>query len=55
LFNLGFMYTNTKFIYEFFTSDPVVTSDYEDLGKNVGSFLVRFIYSKYIPRLYYKF
>lgn len=56
LFNLGFMYTNTKYIYEFVSASA--TSDtltYEILGKNIGSFLVRFIYSKYIPRLYYKF
>jgi hypothetical protein len=55
LFNLGYMYTNTKFIYEFFTSTPVKVATYHDLGKNIGSFLVRFIYSKFIPRLYYNF
>jgi putative flippase GtrA len=54
LFNLGYMYTNTKFIYEFFASSPAVSYTYEQLGKNIGSFMVRFIYSKFVARDYYK-
>lgn len=51
LFNLGYMYTNIKMIYTFLsTTTPVSTKTYGDLGKNIGSFLVRFIYSKYQTR-----
>lgn len=51
LFNLGYMYTNIKMIYTFLApADTVSTKTYEDLGKSIGSFLVRFIYSKYQTR-----
>jgi hypothetical protein len=52
LFNMGYMYTNGKFIYTFVYNDPttVGTRSWETFGKNLGSFLIRFIYSKYVPR-----
>ena len=52
LFNLGYMYTNTKMIYNFFYEAGVSSKTYEDLGKNIGSFFVRFIYSKYNQRTF---
>lgn len=54
IFNLGYMYTNGKFFYTFATTvvDPSATDtrSWETFGKNLGSFLIRFIYSKYVPR-----
>ena len=67
LFNLGYMYTNGKSILTFFyynqdangdgTLQPTETDNrsWEDLGKYIGDFAVRFIYSKYVAKTYYKF
>jgi hypothetical protein len=52
IFNLGYMYTNGKFMYFFVYNDPTdaETRSWETFGKNLGSFLIRFLYSKYVPR-----
>lgn len=54
IFNLGYMYTNGKYLYQFATkvygTDETDIRTWENFGKNIGSFLVRFIYSKYVPR-----
>jgi len=57
LFNLGFMYTDVKDVIVFFyqvvgTPD---TRKWETFGTKVGDFFIRFIYSKYIEKTYYKF
>lgn len=57
MFNLGYMYTNSKSIYTFFTAAAGTpeTRTWNSFGQNLGSLLVRFIYSKYIAKDYYKF
>ena len=57
LFNLGFMYTNAKNIVTFFYYDTATnpTKSYETLGRQFGSFFVRFIYSQYVPKTHYNF
>lgn len=57
LFNLGFMYTDVKDVIVFFYQ-VVGTPDnrkWETFGNKVGDFFIRFIYSKYIEKTYYKF
>ena len=53
LFNMGYMYTNSKYIINFIFTNLSMTRTWEILGKNIGSFLIRIIYSKYIPRAYF--
>ena len=56
LFNLGFIYTNIKNSIMFFLTDtPTNTNDWEVLGNYIGDFAVRFIYSRYIEKTYYRF
>lgn len=57
LFNLGYMYTASKFLITYYTSATPSTadSDLTKVGKNWGSLLVRFIYSKFVPKTYYTF
>lgn len=57
LFNLGYMYTAGKNLYTYYSTPPATPTDVEltSLGKNWGSFLVRFIYSKFVPKTYYTF
>lgn len=56
LFNLGFMYTAIKNTIFFFYVDTSVanTNNWTNLGSNVGEFLMRFIYSRFIEKTYYK-
>lgn len=56
LFNLGFIYTNVKnAIVFFYPGTSTNTNDWANLGKYIGDFAVRFIYSRYIEKTYYKF
>jgi len=58
LFNLGFMYTAVKGILMFLWLDPPATptdADFTEFGGFIGSFLMRFIYSNYVPKSYYPF
>lgn len=58
LFNLGFMYTAVKGILMFLYLDPPATPDadeFKEFGGFIGSFLMRFIYSNYVPKPYYPF
>lgn len=56
LFNLGFIYTNIKNSIMFFLTDtPTNTNDWEVLGNYIGDLAVRFIYSRYIEKTYYRF
>lgn len=50
LYNLGYMYTDGKDIYDIVTSTD---SQYYDLAFSVGDFAMRFLYSRYVPRSYY--
>jgi hypothetical protein len=57
LFNLGFIYTDSKNILQFFYT-VVNTPDnrlWNQFGTFVGDLVVRFIYSKYIQKTYYNF
>ena len=57
LFNLGFIYTDIKNVVVFFYTDTSLPNPnlWINFGKYVGDFVVRFIYSKYIEKTYYKF
>jgi len=56
LFNLGYIYTNIKNTIMFFYTDTAPnTNDWEILGNYVGDLAVRFIYSRFIEKTYYKF
>lgn len=44
LYNLGYMYTDIKNSIQIYNS---ATSQYNQLGKYIGDFLIRFIYSRY--------
>jgi len=56
LFNLGYIYTNFKNSIMFFYIDTAPnTNDWELLGNYVGDLAVRFIYSRFIEKTYYKF
>jgi hypothetical protein len=50
LFNLGFMYTDIRYLIDELTSS---NTDWENVGKYIGDFMLRFIYSRYVPRAYY--
>ena len=56
MFNLGFIYTNIKNTITFFY--PGIspnTNDWKNLGKYIGDLAIRFIYSRFIEKTYYKF
>ena len=56
LFNVGYMYTDSKKLINFFYYDSAVTTPlWATFGKYLGDFFVRFIYSKFIPKTYYNF
>ena len=56
LFNLGFIYTNIKnSILFFYPAASPNTNDWNNFGRYIGDLGVRFIYSRYIERTYYKF
>lgn len=57
LFNLGYMYTDVKDAIQFFYT-VVSTPDsrtWTTLGRKMGDFVIRFIYSNYIQKTYYNF
>jgi hypothetical protein len=47
LYNLGYMYSDTKKVIDISKS---TTDQWELLGEKVGDFIMRFFYSRYIPR-----
>jgi hypothetical protein len=56
LFNLGFIYTNIKNSIMFFYPDSSPnTNDWTYFGSYIGDLAVRFIYSRFIEKTYYKF
>ena len=50
VYNLGYMYTDGKGIYDIIFS---TTSEYYNLAFYIGDFIMRFLYSRYVPRSYY--
>ena len=55
LFNLGFIYTNIKnAIVFFYPATSPNTNDWNKFGRYMGDLAVRFIYSRYIEKTYYK-
>lgn len=58
LFNLGTIYTSIWNSITFFYRDRTLGTTpptWESFGKNIGAFLVSFIYSKYVNKTYYPF
>jgi hypothetical protein len=56
LFNLGFLYTNGIFIYDFwYPANPLKTADWNSLGLNLGEIVMRFFYSSYVKNNYFPF
>ena len=51
LYNLGYMYNDGKKVYDN-TRSSVTTDLYEETGEYVGDFLMRFFWSRYVPRDY---
>ncbi len=56
IFNLGYMYTNVKNSILFFYVDTSLanTNPWYNFGTYIGDLLIRFIYSRYIEKTYYK-
>jgi hypothetical protein len=52
LFNLGFMYTDIRYLIDELKPSNKDT-DWEKVGEYIGDFMLRFIYSRYVPRAYY--
>ena len=50
LYNAGYMYTD---VYSAVNNLNGVTADWYKFGQYLGDFIIRFIYSKYVPRDYY--
>ena len=57
LFNLGFLYTAGRYIFLFFFRDHTASynPNWSLLGKNIGDFLLRFIFSKFVHTSKYTF
>lgn len=51
LYNLGYMYADAVKIHDL-TRPDVTTDSYEEVGERAGDFLMRFFWSRYIPREY---
>ena len=57
LFNLGFLYTAGRYILFFFYRDPSkpFTKSWSFLGEQIGDFIFRFIFSKFVHTDTYTF
>ena len=57
LFNLGFLYTDGRYILLFFYRDQTVkfVPNWSLLGKYAGDFIMRFIFSKFVHTSLYTF
>lgn len=55
MFNMGFLYTNIKYLIFFFYSSTANAYSWREFGRNVGSIFFRVIYSDYQPKPWYPF